>query len=62
MPFGRRVPRADRTRLPRLGLHIDTGYMIARPRVTVKSTLGEDTRVVRADMLSVRVGLAYSVF
>lgn len=46
----------------KFGLHVGAGYMIARPRVTVKSTLGDDKRGVRADMVSVKVGLAYSVF
>jgi hypothetical protein len=46
----------------KIGLHVSTGYMIARPQVTVTSTLGEDKRSVRADMLGVKVGLAYSIF
>ena len=46
----------------KLGLHISSGYMIARPHVTVTSTLGEDKRRVSADMFGVKVGLAYSIF
>jgi len=46
----------------KIGLHISTGYMIARPHVTVSSTLGEDKRRVHADMVGVKVGLAYSIF
>jgi hypothetical protein len=46
----------------KVGLHISTGYMIARPHVTVSSTLGEDKRRVHADMVGVKVGIAYSIF
>jgi hypothetical protein len=46
----------------KLGLHVSSGYMIARPNVTVTSTLGEDKRRISADMLGVKVGLAYSIF
>ena len=46
----------------KVGLHVSTGYMIARPHVTVTSTAGEDKRPVRADMIGLKVGLAYSIF
>jgi hypothetical protein len=46
----------------KMGLHISTGYMIARPHVRVTSTIGDDERRVRADMVGVKVGLAYSIF
>ena len=46
----------------KIGLHVSTGYMIARPHVTVTGTLGDDKRRVSADMLGVKVGLAYSIF
>jgi hypothetical protein len=46
----------------KFGLHFNAGYMIARPNVTVKSSLGEDKRRVRADVFTFKVGLAYSVF
>jgi len=46
----------------KLGLHVSSGYMIARPHVTVTSTIGEDKRRISADMLGVKVGLAYSIF
>jgi hypothetical protein len=46
----------------KVGLHLSTGYMIARPHVTVTSTAGEDERRVRADMVGLKVGLAYSIF
>lgn len=46
----------------KVGLHVSAGYMIARPNVTVSSTLGDDRRRVNADMLQVKVGLAYAIF
>jgi hypothetical protein len=46
----------------KFGLHFNTGYVIARPNVTVTSTLGDDKRRVRADVFTFKVGLAYSVF
>jgi hypothetical protein len=45
----------------KLGLHVSAGYMIARPTITVSSTLGDDKRRVSADMLQVKVGLAYAI-
>ena len=46
----------------KFGLHFSAGYTIARPHVTLKSSLGEDERRVRADVFTFKVGLAYSVF
>jgi hypothetical protein len=46
----------------KLGLNVSGGYIVARPRVTVKSTLGEDRRSVRADMFMLKVGMVYSIF
>ena len=46
----------------KVGLHTSLGYMVARPHVTVSSTLGDDKRRVRADMWQVKIGLAYSIF
>lgn len=46
----------------KVGLNISIGYMIARPDVTVTSSLGQDRRNIRADMLMFKVGAAYSVF
>ena len=45
-----------------VGVQVNAGYMIARPRVTVSSTLGDDARRMRADMFGLKVGVAYSVF
>jgi hypothetical protein len=46
----------------KIGLHVGVHYMMARPEVTVTSSLGSDRRRVRADMFQMKVGLAYSVF
>jgi hypothetical protein len=46
----------------KIGVHVNAGYIVARPQVTVSSSLGDDRRRVRADIFSVKVGLAYAVF
>ena len=46
----------------KIGFNVGAGYMIARPEVTVISSLGHDRRRVRADMLTIKAGLVYSVF
>jgi hypothetical protein len=46
----------------KVGLNVSVGFLVARPRVTVRSTLGEDERRIRADTFQVKVGLAYSIF
>lgn len=46
----------------KFGLNVSSGYIVARPHVTVTSTLGEDRRSVRADMFTFKVGLVYSIF
>jgi hypothetical protein len=46
----------------KVGLNVSTGFLVARPRVTVRSTLGEDERRIHADMFQVKIGLAYSIF
>jgi hypothetical protein len=46
----------------KLGMNVSVGYMIARPHLTVSTTLGEQRARIRADMLMMKVGLVYSVF
>jgi hypothetical protein len=46
----------------KVGFNINAGYIVARPRVTVRSSLGEDRRVVHADQLVLQAGLVYSIF
>jgi hypothetical protein len=45
----------------KVGINVNVGYLIARPRVIVRSTLGTDDRRVRADALSITVGTVYSI-
>jgi hypothetical protein len=37
-------------------------YLVARPRITVSSTLGGEAQRYRADMAIMRVGAVYSIF
>jgi hypothetical protein len=46
----------------KIGVRLSSGYVIARPTVTVASTAGEDKRRVRADNVTFRVGMVYSIF
>jgi hypothetical protein len=46
----------------KIGINVNAGYIIARPRVTVTTSLGEDARRIRADVFGVKVGVAYSIF
>ena len=46
----------------KVGINVSAGYMVARPRVTVRSSLGDDDRRVRADMFMIKIGAVYSIF
>ena len=46
----------------KIGLRISTGYVFARPTVTVSSTAGADERRVKADHVKFQVGMAYSIY
>jgi hypothetical protein len=46
----------------KVGLNVTAGYMIARPNITVSSSLGNDERRIHADMFMLRVGAVYKVF
>lgn len=46
----------------KVGLNVTAGYMIARPTLTVSTTLGEERQRVRADMFMLKMGVVYSVF
>jgi len=46
----------------RIGLKLNGGYLVARPSVTITSTLGEDTRPVHADTFLITFGVVYSLF
>jgi len=45
----------------RFGLKFNAGYLIARPPVILTSTLGEDTRPVRADRFLITFGVVFSI-
>jgi hypothetical protein len=47
---------------PRFGLKVNSGYLVARPSVVIRSSLGEDVRPVRADTFLMTFGLVYSLF
>jgi len=46
----------------KIGVNLTAGYMIARPILTVSTTLGEERQRIRADMFTVKMGVVYSVF
>jgi hypothetical protein len=46
----------------KVGLNSSVGYIFARPSIRVTSTLGEDRRLMRADMLVFKIGVVYSIF
>lgn len=46
----------------KIGLRASVGYMVARPGVTVSSSLGRDHRHINADVLMLKFGAVYSVF
>lgn len=47
---------------PKVGVNVTAGYMIARPTLTVSTTLGEERQRLRADMFMLKMGVVYSVF
>jgi hypothetical protein len=46
----------------KIGLRASLGYMVARPQIAVRSSLGEDKRRINADMFMIKVGMVYSIF
>jgi hypothetical protein len=46
----------------KVGLNMSAGYMIARPKVTIRSSLGDTTPRFRADMFMLRIGAVYKLF
>jgi hypothetical protein len=47
---------------PKVGVNVFAGYMIARPILTISTTLGEERQRIRADMFMLKMGVVYSVF
>lgn len=45
----------------RFGLKLNGGYLIARPSVTIKSSLGTDTYPIRANSFLITFGVVYSI-
>ena len=46
----------------KVGLNVSSAFLVARPRVTIRSTLGDQERRIRADTFQLKVGLVYSIF
>lgn len=46
----------------KIGVNATTGYIYARPDVTVNTSIGPFKRKVRADQFYVKVGVVYSIF
>jgi Outer membrane protein beta-barrel domain len=46
----------------KIGINVTTGYMIARPMLTIRTTVGEERQRLRADMFTLKTGVLYSVF
>ena len=46
----------------KFGFNVSTGYLIARPEVTVISSSGRERLRISADTMSLRAGLVYSIF
>ena len=43
-------------------IHVDAGYMVARPDVSIVTAAGSDVRTARADQFILKVGVVYSIF
>jgi hypothetical protein len=46
----------------KIGVNVNAGYMIARPRLTIRSSVANESQRIRADMFSIKIGMAYRVF
>jgi hypothetical protein len=45
----------------RVGVSVNAGYLVVRPRITIDSPLGHESSRLRADAFTVTVGLVYSI-
>jgi hypothetical protein len=45
----------------RIGLKINGGYLITRPTISIKSSLGSDQWSIRADSFLITFGVVYSI-
>jgi hypothetical protein len=46
----------------RIGVRLSAGFMVARPSVTMISSLGEDKRRINADTFIITVGVVHKIF
>jgi hypothetical protein len=46
----------------KFGVNVTAGYMVARPNLTIRTSLGEERMRVRSDQFLAHVGLVYSIF
>ena len=46
----------------KFGVNVNAGYMFARPRVTIRSSVANESQRIRADMFSVKIGMVYRIF
>lgn len=46
----------------KIGLQFSAAYTVARPEVTVSSSLGTDTRHIHADVVTLKAGVVYAIF
>jgi hypothetical protein len=46
----------------RVGLNLTAGYVVARPRLTIRSSLGEESVHPRADVVVLSTGIVYKIF
>jgi hypothetical protein len=46
----------------KIGINVSAGYTVARPKMTISSTAGDEVQRLRADMFSIKVGAVYSIF
>src|SRR4051812_43889496 len=46
----------------RVGVNLSAGYLVARPRLTVRSSLGEESARLHADMIVLTAGIVYKIF
>jgi len=46
----------------KIGVTANVGYIVARPRLTVATPIGNDVERLRADAWSVTIGAVYKIF
>ena len=46
----------------RVGVNLTAGYVVARPQLSIRSSLGEENVRLRANVIAVSSGLVFKVF